>query len=117
MCDYSKPLRNFMLAIVIANLIWILPLCIGFGLAGYAFRSVVIKKLRSRIQELEADMLHNHAEILALQKENTELADKLRNNSVPVIPITGAAKDNPGDNLPDAATRKKLLSTSTKKGH
>jgi hypothetical protein len=106
-----------MLAIVISNLIWILPLCIGFGLAGYAIRSVVLKKLRSRIQELEAEMLQNHAEILALQKENTELADKLRNNAVPVIPITGTPKENPGDNLPDAATRKKLLSTSNKKGH
>lgn len=106
-----------LLAIVIANLIWTLPLCIGFGLAGYAFRSIVLKKMRSRIQELEAEMLQNHAEILSLQRENTELADKLKNNSVPVIPITGTPKDNPADNLPDAATRKKLLSSTTKKGH
>lgn len=84
-------------------------------MAGYAFRSVVFKKLRSRIQELEAEMLQNHAEILALQKENTELANKLKNNPVPVIPITGAAKETPSENLPDAATRKKLLTTN--KGH
>lgn len=106
-----------MLAIVIANLIWILPLCIGFGLAGYAFRSAIVKKLRSRVQELEAEMLQNHAEILALQKENTDLTDKLKNNPVPVIPITGTPKETPGENLPDVATRKKLLSSSTKKGH
>lgn len=107
-----------LLAIVIANLIWILPLCIGFGLAGYSFRSIIIKKLRSRVQELEAEMLQNHAEILSLQKETTDLANKLKNNPVPVIPITGGAKDNPADNLPDVATRKKLLSSSTKKtGH
>lgn len=104
-----------MLATVIANLIWILPACIGFGLAGYAVRSFIIKKLRSRIHELEAEMLQNHAEILSLQKENTELADRLKNNAVPVIPITGTPKETPGENLPDVATRKKLLSSSTKK--
>jgi hypothetical protein len=103
-----------MLATVIANLIWILPACIGFGLAGYALRSLIIKKLRRRIQELEAEMLQNHAEILSLQKENTDLADKLKNNTVPVIPITGTPKETP-ENLPDVATRKKMLSSTTKK--
>jgi hypothetical protein len=105
-----------LLAIVISNLIWILPVCIGFGLAGFSLRSIIIKKLRKRVQELEAEMLQNHAEILSLQKENTQLADKLKNNPVPVIPITGNPKENPIENLPDVTARKKMLGSS-KKSH
>ena len=105
-----------LLAIVLSNLIWVLPVSIGFGIAGYALRSAIIAKLNRRIHELEAEMLQNHAEILSLQKENTELADKLKNNPVPVIPITGAPKENPTENLPDVAARKKLFSSTGKQG-
>ena len=106
-----------LLAVVISNLIWTLPLCIGFGLIGYLMRSAVLKKMHKRVHQLEAEMLQNHAEILALQKENTELAERLKNNpNAPVIPITGAApKETPSENLPDVAARKKLLGTSAKK--
>ncbi|MGB8193899.1 MAG: hypothetical protein WCF67_18345 [Chitinophagaceae bacterium] len=103
-----------MLAIVIANLIWTIPACAVCGIVGYAFRSIRINKLNRRVQELEREMLQNHAEILALQKENTDLLDKLNNPSVPVIPITGSAKENT-ENLPDVSARKKLLGTSAKK--
>lgn len=106
-----------LLAIVLSNLIWTLPVCIGFGIAGYALRSAIIGKLNKRIHELEAEMLQNHAEILSLQKENTQLTDKLKNNPVPVIPITGAPKENPSENLPDVSARKKLLSSTGKKGN
>jgi len=104
-----------LLAIVISNLIWTLPVCIGFGIVGFAMRSAMIGKLKKRVQELEAEMLQNHAEILSLQKENTQLADQLKNNPVPVIPITGNPKENPSENLPDVSARKKLLSTPAKK--
>ena len=104
-----------LLAKVIANLIWTLPLCLAFGILGYSFRSIRLKKLHRRVEELESEMLQNHAEILSLQKENTVLTDKLKNNPVPVIPITGAPKENPTENLPDVAARKKLLSSSSSK--
>ena len=104
-----------LLAIVLSNLILTVPVCIGCGIAGYAMRSVMIRKMRKRVQELEAEMLQNHAEILSLQKENTQLTDKLKNNPVPVIPITGNAKENPTENLPDVTARKKMFSSSGKK--
>lgn len=103
-----------MLAIVIANLIWIVPACAVCGIAGYAFRSAQLKKLNRRVQELEREMLQNHAEILTLQKENADLLDKLKNPAVPVIPITGSGKENTTEN-PDVASRKKLLGNSAKK--
>ena len=105
-----------LLAIVISNLIWILPVCIGFGLAGYLLRGAKLGKLTKRVRQLEAEMMQNHAEILALERENAQLADKLKNyQAVPVIPITGAPKETPAENLPDVAARKKLLGSSAKK--
>ncbi|HYE54473.1 MAG TPA: hypothetical protein VD996_06500 [Chitinophagaceae bacterium] len=102
-----------MLAIGITNLIWILPVaCVFSAIIGFAVRGAQTSKLRSRVNELEKEMLNNHAEILALQKENTLLQDKLKNNSVPVIPITGSSKENAGEGVPDVASRKKLLSSS-----
>jgi hypothetical protein len=105
-----------LLAMVITNLIWIIiPVCIGCVIVGYALRSSQLGRLSRRIEELEREMLQNHAEILALQRENTELTDKLKNNSVPVIPITGAPKETPSEGLPDVGNRKKLLGNSSKK--
>jgi len=107
-----------LLAIVIKNLIWVLPVCVLFGLIGYAFRSHRLNKLKKRISELESDMLQCHADILTLQKENAELINKLNNNpSVPVIPITGSnpGKENTTEGVPDVAARKKLLGSSSNK--
>ena len=104
-----------LLAFVIANLTWILPLCLSFGIAGFLFRSNQIGKLNRRIKDLEKEMLQNHAEILSLQKENTELTYTLKNNTVPVIPITGTPKENSNEPLPDVTTRKKLLGSSANK--
>jgi hypothetical protein len=104
-----------LLAIAFSNLIWMVPVCIGFGIVGFTFRSVQLRSMRHRVGDLEKEMLQNHAEILLLQKENAELSDKLKNNPVPVIPITGSGKENATESLPDVATRKKLLSSPVKK--
>lgn len=104
-----------LLAIVIENLIWMIPACMLFALAGYLLRGNHLRKLNRRVQELESEMLQNHAEILGLQRENTELMNRLKNPAVPVIPITGSGKENNSENLPDVSARKKLLGNSAKK--
>jgi hypothetical protein len=98
-----------LLAIVISNLIWIVPACVLCGVAGYLLRGTLLRKLVRRVHELESEMLQNHAEILSLQKENTELVNRLKNPAVPVIPITGSPKENTGEALPDVTARKKML--------
>jgi hypothetical protein len=104
-----------LLAIGFTNLIWIFPVCVGFAVIGYAFRGARLLKLKRRVEELEREMLQNHAEILSLQKENTELQDKLKNNPVPVIPITGSGKENAAEGGSDVGSRKKLLGSSSNK--
>ena len=88
------------------NIIWIALICLICAVAGFLVRSLLISRLKSRVFDLEKQTLQNDAEILALQKENAQLQDQLKNTQVPVIPIT--QKDNP-EKLPDTNSRKKLL--------
>ena len=102
-----------LLAITIAALSYMIPACAASALVGFIFRSSQINSLKKRVGELEKEMLQNHAEILTLQKENCELSDKLKNSNVPVIPISGATKEN--SDVPDVSLRKKLLGNATNK--
>jgi hypothetical protein len=96
------------------NILWIPLICIVFAFAGFSFRSLQLNRLREQLRESEKKMLENDAEILSLQKENIDLQEKMKNNPVPVIPIT--TKENP-ENLPDTNTRKKLLGKSSANQH
>ena len=96
------------------NILWLPILCIIFALGGYAFRKAQLQKLKKVISQLEKRALQSDAEILALEKENCILQEQIKNNAVPVIPMTG--KENP-ENLPDSNTRKKMLGKSTANHH
>ena len=96
------------------NIFWIPLICVISLIAGFLPRSVQLNKLRAQIRRLEKQALQSDAEILALEKENGLLQEQLKNNPVPVIPIT--TKETP-ENLPDSSSRKKLLGKSTAKQH
>ena len=92
------------------NILWIPLACIVSVLIGLIIRSVEVKKLKVKNIQLEKQCLSSDAEILSLYKEISQIRDELKNNAVPVIPIT--AKEGT-DKSPDTSTRKKLLGTST----
>jgi hypothetical protein len=94
------------------NILWIPIIFIIGALAGFILRTAQLNRLKRKIFDSERQSLHQDAEILALQKENSQLMEQLKNNSAPVIPLT--AKE-PSENLPDTSTRKKLLSKTTAK--
>ena len=96
------------------NILWIPLIAVVFAIAGFAFRSVQLNRLREELHESVKKMLENDAEILSLQKENMELQEKMKNENVPVIAIT--TKENP-ENLPDTNTRKRLLGKSSANQH
>ncbi len=68
--------------------------CCAF-VVGYWLRSAQIKDYRKRVISLEKEMLHNHAEILELQKERAQLLKHLKESSIPVIPLN--SKDDSSD--------------------
>ena len=96
------------------NIFWIPLACVISAIAGFLPRSIQLHRLRAQILKLEKQALQSDAEILTLEKENGLLQEQLKNNPVPVIPIT--TKETP-ENLPNTASRKKMLEKSTAKQH
>ncbi len=82
-----------------------------FTLIGFLSRSRLNVSLKKKVVELEREMLICHAEILQLHKEKIELLKSMSEPTIPVISITASKDEKNTDKLPDAATRKKLLSS------
>ena len=95
------PVNIFLLAAMLAGAFFI----------GFIFRRIQLSKLNRKIDELEKEMLANHAEILQLQKEKVTLEQQLKESSKsPVIPITTiAAEESKTDKLQDVVMRKKMM--------
>jgi hypothetical protein len=98
---------DFTINIIVLGLIILVAGLIGFGL-----RYGQISKSRSKIEELERDILNNYAEILSLEKENSNMESILQDIQSPVIPIKTAIKDEQEESqhVSDMSLRKKLLS-------
>jgi hypothetical protein len=79
------------------------------ALIGHAIRSSQLHKLKKRVEELEKEMLANHAEILQVQKEKIDLLKMMEQPAIPVIPLNTSKDEKAADKLPDVATRKKML--------
>ncbi len=84
------------------------------ALIGFIPRSSRLRKAQRTIDRLEKEMLANHAEILALQKEMTSKTGLP--SRTPIVPIRENGNEPKKETLPDPAVRKKMLSggSSTK---
>ena len=83
------------------------------GWIGFMLKKRKIAKDRNRMNQYEKEMILNHAEILELQKDYINLELKMRELTIPVIPISTTVKDNMQESengVIDASLRKKLLS-------
>ncbi|HTQ63464.1 MAG TPA: hypothetical protein VMI12_01630 [Puia sp.] len=82
------------------------------ALVGFSFRSRQMAKSRSKIEELEREILNNYAQILDLEKENTSMESKLQDIEIPVIAMKPAIKEEQEEyqKVPDISLRKQLLS-------
>jgi len=80
--------------------------------AGFSLRGKQVAKVRLKVEQLQREILHNHAEILALEKENINIESRMQDIQRPVIPIKTAIKEEQEENekFPDVSLRKKLLS-------
>ena len=80
--------------------------------AGFSLRGKQVAKVRLKVEQLQREILHNHAEILALEKENINIESRMQDIQRPVIPIKIAIKEEQEENekFPDVSLRKKLLS-------
>lgn len=83
-----------MLAIELSALFPYALVVIGAFVLGFLMRGKQLKKSRKRIIELEKEMLHNHAEILDLQKERASLLKQMKESRIPVIPMNSTRDDD-----------------------
>jgi wobble nucleotide-excising tRNase len=97
---------DFNINIVVLGLI-----VLGAALFGFILRYGQILRCRTKIEELEREVLNNYAEILALEKENSNMETILQDIQSPVIPIKTAIKDEQEEtqHVSDMSLRKKLL--------
>jgi len=88
-------------------------------LAGYGLRSRQLARKDRQIMELEKEVVQVSAEILQVQKEYCELELRLKDMSIPVIPMkqvtaATAAKDlDPQKDVTDTSSMDKNISNRT----
>ncbi|MDR3716329.1 MAG: hypothetical protein P4L51_26285 [Puia sp.] len=90
-----------------------LGIVLFFGGIGFFLKKRQIAKDRKLFNQYDKEMVLNHADILELQKDYIILEMKMRELSIPVIPISTPVKEvtvQETDNTPvDTSARKKLL--------
>ena len=75
------------------SLLWLSALVVGSAVIGFFARSRSISSFRRKVAELENEMLRNHADILDLQKQKSELEQRLNSSEIPVITLKPAKDD------------------------
>jgi len=75
---------------------------------GFIARNMQLAKLRKCIENLENEMLQSHAEILKLQKENSNLEIR-QQSQTPIVSIRDNATESGKQNQKDPKTGKTLF--------
>ncbi len=70
---------------VTMNVFVLFGLLLATSVIGFLLRSAQVRSLKSKVIELEREMLNNHASILELQKERAFLEKQIRESKIPVI--------------------------------
>jgi len=80
---------------VIVNPIILAAAIIGGGIIGFVWGRTKLAKSRSRIQQLETELMRSNEETLDAQRAFVLLESRLNDQSIPVIPMKiNAGKEN-----------------------
>jgi hypothetical protein len=93
--------------------IYLLATILGFSvLIGFAFRAKMIMRARTKIEELEREILNNYEHILELEREGLTIENKMQDIKSPVIVMKSPNKEvEPASKkVPDISLRKELFS-------
>jgi hypothetical protein len=96
-------LNIYLLAFVIGLSVWV----------GFAIRSKKVLQCRTKIEELEREVLNNYAHILELERESLNMESQVQDAKSPVITMNAPAKEvmeAATKKVPDISLRKQLLS-------
>lgn len=90
------------------NVFVLAALMISAAIAGFLPRRAKLNKAQRTIDRLEKEMLANHAEILALQKEMNIKSNQ--SSRTPIVPIRENGNETKKEASPDPVVRKKIIS-------
>jgi cell division protein FtsL len=79
---------------------------------GFAFRAKMILRARTKIEELEREIMSNYEIILELERETLNMESRIQDIKSPVITMKVPAKEVQvtSKKIPDIVLRKQLLS-------
>jgi cell division protein FtsL len=92
--------------------IYLLAAVLGISvLVGFAFRAKMILKYRTKIEELEREILNNYEHILELERETLSMENRMQDIKSPVITMKAPNKEVEvsSKKVPDISLRKQLL--------
>jgi hypothetical protein len=81
---------------VVINPIILVATIIGGGIIGFVWGRAKLAKSRSRVQQLETELMRSNEETLDAQRAYVLLESRLKDQSIPVIPmkINGGKENN-----------------------
>jgi hypothetical protein len=81
---------------VIINPIILVAAIIGGGIIGFVWGRVKLANSRARVQQLETELMRSNEETLDAQRAYVSLESRLKDQSIPVIPmkINGGKENN-----------------------
>jgi hypothetical protein len=83
----------FTLDLIINPIVLFVAFLVG-AIAGYLISRLRLAKSYSRIRQLENEMMSSHAEILEMQKAYVRMETRLKEQSIPVIPMKINGKES-----------------------
>lgn len=92
--------------------LYLLASVLGLSLViGYVIRTGIVMKCRSKIEELEREILSNYEYILELEKETSTMESKIQDITSPVIAMKAPVKEElrVSKKIPDLSLRRELL--------
>jgi hypothetical protein len=92
--------------------VYLLASILGLSVfVGFAFRAKMILRYRSKIEELEREILSNYEIILELERETLNMESQMQDIKSPVITMKTPNKELEvvSKKLPDISLRKQLL--------
>jgi|KBSSwiStaDraftv2_1062776.scaffolds.fasta_scaffold1841727_1 uncharacterized membrane protein YciS (DUF1049 family) len=92
--------------------LYLLASVLGISLlVGYVIRTGIVMKCKSKIEELEREILSNYEYILELEKETSTMESKIQDITSPVIAMKAPVKEElrVSKKIPDISLRRELL--------
>jgi|SRR5579862_6105963 hypothetical protein len=93
--------------------IYLLATILGISIfLGFSIKAKMIARCRSKIEELEREILNNYAHILELEHETSNMETQMQDIKSPVITMKTPGKEveSISKKVPDISLRKQLLS-------